>query len=172
MASQFEMSDLGELTYYLGIEVSQGKDCVEIKQERYARKILKEAGMEDCNAPSYPMEKISSLSKARITKVERIDSSHNVDMMMDEALGHVFLPWYIDHYNGAHNKQIRGIISCEASSGKPLQLRVKPIWLRELLAVVTGMERQKVIVEAVNPERSKRKPPITKCLWHAQGSRR
>ncbi|GJT14890.1 ribonuclease H-like domain, reverse transcriptase, RNA-dependent DNA polymerase [Tanacetum coccineum] len=43
MASQFEMSDLGELTYYLGIKVSQGKDCVEIKQERYERKILKES---------------------------------------------------------------------------------------------------------------------------------
>ncbi|GKD40552.1 uncharacterized mitochondrial protein-like protein [Tanacetum coccineum] len=64
IASQFEMSDLGKLTYYLGIEVSQGKDCVEIKQERYARKILKEAGMEDCNAPLYPMEKDLKLSKA------------------------------------------------------------------------------------------------------------
>ncbi|GJV54523.1 uncharacterized mitochondrial protein-like protein [Tanacetum coccineum] len=52
------------LTYYLGIEVSQGKDCVEIKQERYVRKILKEAGMEDCNATSYPMEKDLKLSKA------------------------------------------------------------------------------------------------------------
>ncbi|GJV48130.1 ribonuclease H-like domain, reverse transcriptase, RNA-dependent DNA polymerase [Tanacetum coccineum] len=53
------------LTYYLGIKVSQGKDCVEIKQERYARKILKEAGMEDCNATSYPMEKDLKLSKAK-----------------------------------------------------------------------------------------------------------
>ncbi|GJW57989.1 ribonuclease H-like domain-containing protein [Tanacetum coccineum] len=43
MSSQFKMSDI-ELTYYLGIEVSQGKDCVKIKKERYARKILKEAG--------------------------------------------------------------------------------------------------------------------------------
>nr|GEU84829.1 hypothetical protein [Tanacetum cinerariifolium] len=65
MTSQFEMSDLGELTYYLGIEVSQGKDCVEIKKERYARKILKEVGMEDCNSTSYPMEKDLKLSKAK-----------------------------------------------------------------------------------------------------------
>ncbi|GJY94605.1 uncharacterized mitochondrial protein-like protein [Tanacetum coccineum] len=63
MASQFKISDLGELTYYLGFEVSQGNDCVEIKQERYARKILKEDGMEDCNATSYPMEKDLKLSK-------------------------------------------------------------------------------------------------------------
>ncbi|GKE73568.1 uncharacterized mitochondrial protein-like protein, partial [Tanacetum coccineum] len=64
MASQFEMSDLGELTYYLGIKVSQGKDCVEIKQERYEMKILKESGMENCNANSYPMERDLKLSKA------------------------------------------------------------------------------------------------------------
>nr|GEX22155.1 hypothetical protein [Tanacetum cinerariifolium] len=38
------------------IEVSRGKDCIEIKQERYAMKILKEAGMEDCNATLCPME--------------------------------------------------------------------------------------------------------------------
>ncbi|GJZ70752.1 uncharacterized mitochondrial protein-like protein [Tanacetum coccineum] len=64
MASQFEMSDLGELTYYLGIEVSQGKDRMEIKQERYARRILKEAGMKDCNAALCPMEPELKFSKA------------------------------------------------------------------------------------------------------------
>ncbi|GJT70412.1 uncharacterized mitochondrial protein-like protein [Tanacetum coccineum] len=64
MASQFEMSDLGELTYYLGIKVSQGKDCLEIKQERYAMKILKEVGMEDCNPSLCPMEPGLKLSKA------------------------------------------------------------------------------------------------------------
>ncbi|GJS84116.1 uncharacterized mitochondrial protein-like protein [Tanacetum coccineum] len=64
MVSQFEMSDLGELTYYLGIEVLQEKDCVEIKQERYAMKILKEAGMEDCNKTLCPMELGLKLSKA------------------------------------------------------------------------------------------------------------
>ncbi|GKA32863.1 uncharacterized mitochondrial protein-like protein [Tanacetum coccineum] len=72
MVSQFEMSDLSELTYYLGIEVSQGKDCVEIKQERYTRKILKEAGIEDCNATLYPMEKDLKLSKAE----DEVEATH------------------------------------------------------------------------------------------------
>ncbi|GJY82725.1 uncharacterized mitochondrial protein-like protein [Tanacetum coccineum] len=40
-----KMSDLGELTYYLGIKVSHEKDCLEIKQERYALKIVKEADL-------------------------------------------------------------------------------------------------------------------------------
>ncbi|GJT41469.1 uncharacterized mitochondrial protein-like protein [Tanacetum coccineum] len=52
------------LTYYLGIEVSQGNDCIEIKQERYAMKILIEAGMEDCNPSLCPMEPDLKLSKA------------------------------------------------------------------------------------------------------------
>ncbi|GJT10049.1 uncharacterized mitochondrial protein-like protein [Tanacetum coccineum] len=68
MASQFEMSDLGALTYYLGIEVSQEKDCVKIKQERHVRTILKEAGMEDCNATLYPMKRISSCQKLRMNQ--------------------------------------------------------------------------------------------------------
>ncbi|GJR54489.1 uncharacterized mitochondrial protein-like protein [Tanacetum coccineum] len=65
MASQFEMSDLGELTYCLGIEVSQRKDCMEIKQEIYAMKILKEAGMKDCNPVLCLMEPGLKLSKAK-----------------------------------------------------------------------------------------------------------
>ncbi|GKF30828.1 uncharacterized mitochondrial protein-like protein, partial [Tanacetum coccineum] len=65
MASQFKMSDLGELAYYLGVKVSQEKDCLEIKQERYAMKILKEAGMEDCNPSLCPMEPGLKLSKAQ-----------------------------------------------------------------------------------------------------------
>nr|GEX82712.1 uncharacterized mitochondrial protein AtMg00810-like [Tanacetum cinerariifolium] len=64
MTSQFEMSNLSELTYYLVIQVSQGKDCAEIKQERYALKILKEAGIEDCNATLCPIELGLKLSKA------------------------------------------------------------------------------------------------------------
>ncbi|GJV62296.1 uncharacterized mitochondrial protein-like protein [Tanacetum coccineum] len=64
MASQFEILDLDELTCYLGIEVSQGKDCVEIKQERYVMKILNEAGMEYCNPALCPMEPGLKFSKA------------------------------------------------------------------------------------------------------------
>ncbi|GKE34574.1 uncharacterized mitochondrial protein-like protein [Tanacetum coccineum] len=65
MLSQFEISDLSELAYYLGIEVSQEKDYVEIKQERYAMKILKEAGMEDCKPALCLMEPGLKLLKAK-----------------------------------------------------------------------------------------------------------
>lgn len=45
MAAKFEMTDLGQLTYYLGIEVIQSVAGNVLKQERYASKILEEAGM-------------------------------------------------------------------------------------------------------------------------------
>ncbi|GJV17818.1 ribonuclease H-like domain, reverse transcriptase, RNA-dependent DNA polymerase [Tanacetum coccineum] len=49
MEEKFKMSDLGLLAYYLGIEVTQTGGDISIKQTAYANKILKEAGMIDCN---------------------------------------------------------------------------------------------------------------------------
>ena len=56
MATKFEMSDLGMLTYYLGIEVLQGEDGIVLKHDRYARRILEETGMASCNSTHVLME--------------------------------------------------------------------------------------------------------------------
>lgn len=40
MTKEFEMSDLGLLSYYLGIEVDQQSDHMMVKQSGYARKVL------------------------------------------------------------------------------------------------------------------------------------
>lgn len=65
MAKNFEMSDLGKLTYYLGIEVVQHSEGITLRQERYAMKILAETGMKDCNATQVPMDPSLKLSKAQ-----------------------------------------------------------------------------------------------------------
>ena len=59
----FEMTDLGKLSYYLGIEVSQGEGFIELKQSSYAKKILEKAGLEDCNPSKYPMDLKEQISK-------------------------------------------------------------------------------------------------------------
>ncbi|XP_022570911.2 uncharacterized protein LOC106407057 [Brassica napus] len=64
MSSNFEMSDLGLLSYYLGIEVYQEKGRITLNQRRYANKILSEAGMAECNATHTPMEFGLKVSKA------------------------------------------------------------------------------------------------------------
>ena len=56
MSSKFEMSDLGKLTYYLGIEVCQHEEGITLTQHRYAKRILEEAGMLDCNLVHTRME--------------------------------------------------------------------------------------------------------------------
>ena len=45
MAAHFRMSDLGALSYYLGIEVRQGKEELTLGQSVYASKLLERRGM-------------------------------------------------------------------------------------------------------------------------------
>ncbi|GJY04485.1 ribonuclease H-like domain, reverse transcriptase, RNA-dependent DNA polymerase [Tanacetum coccineum] len=63
MEEKFEMSDLGLLAYYLGIEVTQTNGDISIKQSAYASKILKEARMIDCNETLIPMDPGTRLTK-------------------------------------------------------------------------------------------------------------
>ncbi|XP_019085257.1 PREDICTED: uncharacterized protein LOC109126298 [Camelina sativa] len=65
------MSDLGKLTYNLDILVYQGDDGIEIKQEAYARRILREVGLEGYNSTKIAMEFGLTVSKAE--KEEKID---------------------------------------------------------------------------------------------------
>ncbi|XP_074347385.1 secreted RxLR effector protein 161-like [Apium graveolens] len=56
MSNEFEMSDLGKLSYYLGLEVEQGNDFISLKQVSYAKKVLEKSGMTECNLVTYPMD--------------------------------------------------------------------------------------------------------------------
>ncbi|CAN7141335.1 unnamed protein product [Brassica rapa subsp. narinosa] len=69
------MSDLGKLTYYLGIEVIQGADGIRIKQERYAQGILCDTKMEVCNTTHVG---VCNTTHGGVcdTKVEACDTTH------------------------------------------------------------------------------------------------
>ena len=54
MIKEFDMTDLGELHHFLGIEVHQGKAETFISQESYAREIIKEFKMKHSNSVSTP----------------------------------------------------------------------------------------------------------------------
>jgi hypothetical protein len=56
MAAKFEMSDLGLLSYYLGIEVEQHDDFITLKQAGYAKKVLAKFVMGECNPTKFPMD--------------------------------------------------------------------------------------------------------------------
>jgi hypothetical protein len=63
MCERFKMSDLGLLTLYLGIEVSQEPGLITLKQTGFAKKLLEKSGMADCNHTTVPMEPRLKLSK-------------------------------------------------------------------------------------------------------------
>jgi hypothetical protein len=74
MKSLFSMSDLGLLSYYLGIEVKQSPQGISINQSAYATKILEKCGMKDCNSSQTPMEPRQKLSKS--CTAEPVDITH------------------------------------------------------------------------------------------------
>ncbi|KAK2403016.1 hypothetical protein QL285_052490 [Trifolium repens] len=72
MQDEFEMSMMGELKFFLGIQINQGKDGTYIHQSKYTKELLKKFNLEDCKIMSTPMHPTSSLSKEEIgSKVDQ-----------------------------------------------------------------------------------------------------
>ena len=63
MQSEFEMSLVGELTYFLGLLVKQMEDTIFISQSKYAKNIVKKFGMENANHKRTPAATHLKLSK-------------------------------------------------------------------------------------------------------------
>jgi hypothetical protein len=55
MTQKFEMSMMGELTYFLGFQVKQLKDGTFISQTKYIQDLLKRFGMKDAKPAKTPM---------------------------------------------------------------------------------------------------------------------
>ncbi|GAU18821.1 hypothetical protein TSUD_228110 [Trifolium subterraneum] len=53
--SNFAMTDLGKMRYFLGIEVVQNENGIFICQQKYASDILERFGMNECNSVSNPL---------------------------------------------------------------------------------------------------------------------
>ncbi|GKB32532.1 retrovirus-related pol polyprotein from transposon TNT 1-94 [Tanacetum coccineum] len=56
MKSRFEMSMMGEMTFFLGLQVNQSPCGIFINQSNYVLKILKKYGMESCDPVGTLME--------------------------------------------------------------------------------------------------------------------
>lgn len=63
MTREFEMTDLGQMKFFLGLEIQQGEEGIFVSQEMYAKEILKKSKMKNYNPVSTPMEPGAKLSK-------------------------------------------------------------------------------------------------------------
>jgi len=55
MKSEFEMSMLGEMNFFLGLQVKQLKDRIFISQEKYYKELLKKFDMDQCKEINTPI---------------------------------------------------------------------------------------------------------------------
>ena len=62
LAAEFELKDLGQLKYFLGIEVSRSKAGITMCQRKYVLDLLAETGMLDCKPTDTPIETNHKLS--------------------------------------------------------------------------------------------------------------
>ncbi|XP_050915423.1 uncharacterized mitochondrial protein AtMg00810-like [Lathyrus oleraceus] len=63
MQSEFEMSLVGELTYFLRLQVKQMDDIIFISKSKYARSIVKKFGMENASHKRTPAPTHLKLTK-------------------------------------------------------------------------------------------------------------
>jgi len=63
MQDEFEMSVMGELKFFLGIQINQCKDGVYVHQTKYTNELLKKFKLEDCKVMNTTMHSTCTLSK-------------------------------------------------------------------------------------------------------------
>ncbi|GKF23422.1 retrovirus-related pol polyprotein from transposon TNT 1-94, partial [Tanacetum coccineum] len=73
MHDEFEMSMMGELNFFLGLQIKQIEDVIFFNQSKYIKEMLKKFGLED----SKPMKTLMS-SDTKLTKDEECESVNSV----------------------------------------------------------------------------------------------
>ena len=118
MMTRFNMSDLGMLSYYLGIEVKQGVDGITISQSSYTKKILETSGMAGCNPCDTPMEQRLNLYKSKegeavkVTEYRSIIGSFRylVNTRPDIAFAVGVVSRYMEAPNKSHWSAVKRIL--------------------------------------------------------------
>jgi hypothetical protein len=66
--NEFEMSLLGELSFFLGLQIHQSNQGIFISQTMYIREMIKSFRMEDCKPITTPMQTSCKLRKDDYSK--------------------------------------------------------------------------------------------------------
>ncbi|GJR36657.1 retrovirus-related pol polyprotein from transposon TNT 1-94 [Tanacetum coccineum] len=79
MHDEFEMSMMGELNFFLGLQIKQIEDEIFFNQSKYIKEMLKKFGLEDSKPMKTPMSSDTKLTKDE--ECESVDSTKYRDMI-------------------------------------------------------------------------------------------
>ncbi|KAL1213607.1 Retrovirus-related Pol polyprotein from transposon RE2 [Cardamine amara subsp. amara] len=114
MTHEFEMSMVGELSYFLGLQVKQIPEGIFVSQAKYARSLVKKFGMDTAKHARTPMS-----TTTKITKDEEgvVSGKYSGVMCVAFARYQLVLDSSIDHYNGVSFLKILMIFDCFVMMG-------------------------------------------------------
>jgi hypothetical protein len=112
------MSDLGLLSYYLGIEVRQRSSGIFLCQSVYANKIMVHRGLSSCNPSTSPMESRLKLSKVGTEEAVNLTEYWSVIGVLhyllhtqpDLAFSVGYLSWFMEASRTDHLAAIKRIL--------------------------------------------------------------
>ncbi|XP_039046666.1 uncharacterized mitochondrial protein AtMg00810-like [Hibiscus syriacus] len=87
--SHFKMKDLGELKYFLGIEVLRSKEGILLNQRKYALQLIKYTGLEEPKPTITPLEqnlKLTTLDYDKIVQQNNEDEHNLVEKLVYQRL--------------------------------------------------------------------------------------
>ncbi|GJT26820.1 retrovirus-related pol polyprotein from transposon TNT 1-94 [Tanacetum coccineum] len=83
MHDEFEMSMIGELNFFLGLQIKQMEDGIFFNQSKYIKEMLKKFGLEDSKPMKTPMSSDTKLTKDE--ECESVDSTKYRGMIAPES---------------------------------------------------------------------------------------
>ncbi|GKC17343.1 retrovirus-related pol polyprotein from transposon TNT 1-94 [Tanacetum coccineum] len=86
MTKKFEMSMMGELTYFLGLQIKQDDKGISIWQERYTRNLLKKYEISDSSSVKTPMVPPNNLGPSLAGKPILVQSKRVIPKRCEKNL--------------------------------------------------------------------------------------
>ncbi|KAK2989665.1 hypothetical protein RJ640_021585 [Escallonia rubra] len=119
MTKEFEMTDIGEMSYFLGVEVKQMEDGIFMSQKKYAEQILSRFRMKDCNPVAIPAETDSNYGRD-------LDDRKSISGYAFH-IGSAIFSW------SSKKQQIVALSTCEAEYIAAAACTCQAIWLKNIL---------------------------------------
>ncbi|KAH9670243.1 hypothetical protein KPL70_016903 [Citrus sinensis] len=93
MSKEFEMSMMGELKYFLGLQIKQNEEGIFINQAKYVKDLLKRFGIDDSKTKNTPMSTTTKLDKDEKDRPINLGYIIVRHMLSTPAVNHRLLPY-------------------------------------------------------------------------------